>query len=119
MRRNLSLFEFALGLGLLLWSQPLGRAVAAGSADTKFGRADAAMAQSERPSAPRLAALRQGLRPRLCRLTSDATHALPAGTLAFSDPGSAHFSCQPAEVALVEISVGARIFFPRAPPLSA
>jgi hypothetical protein len=118
MRRKLSLLGLALGSALLLWSQPLGRAVTAGSTGTTFGAGDPAVAQSERPSAARIVALLQGLRPRLCRLTSGPTHALPAGALVFPDVASLHFSRQTARVALVQIAAGTRTLFPRAPPLS-
>jgi hypothetical protein len=116
MRRNLSLLGLSLGFGVLLWSQPIGRSVAASFHVAKAGRVDAAMAQGERSAVPRLTALLQGLRSRVCRFTTAPSHALPTGAVGFPELATLHFRRQPARPALVQIAVGARTRFPRAPP---
>ncbi len=120
MRRNLSFLGLSLFLGLLLWPRPASHSAAAESDLAKFGRADPAMAQGERPSVPRLTALLPGIRPRVCRLTGGApSEALAAGAVRIPDLASIRFSRQPVRAAFGKISAGARTLFPRAPPLSA
>jgi len=117
MRRNLPLLGLSLFLGLLLWPLPASRGVVAGSDVPNFGRGDAALALCERPSAPRLTALLQGIRPRLCRLISDPSNALAASTFGSLDLGSLRSYRLAVRVPPGLIPAGARTRFPRGPPV--
>ncbi|HEY7636259.1 MAG TPA: hypothetical protein VH763_11970 [Gemmatimonadales bacterium] len=119
MRRTPSVLGLSLLLGLLLLPLPKSRGVAARSGVPTLGQAGGTMAPSERPSATRLTAWLQGIRPRSCRLTSAATDVLAGGSACFPELSSVRFIRPSISAAFALIAAGERTLFPRAPPLSA